>query len=301
MALLCYILALSCIDQYNKRHYHKINNRQQLLVANHKKVFMKHNKTTILKYLNQIIFYSMNFTLIELLIVISIIAILASLLLPALRNAKLSAMSITCKNNMRQTSLHFSNYSMDYYTGKFLPTVATSTAGPGFDHSWLRFYFHENFQATYDLSPAYTACPSLPFQRIVGTDGAYQVFAAKKMSWGTSWEKQFGSPFQATSATQPFGGILLTKLSNGSAYPLLYDSVNYGKPVPIQWSQGITTTLKAGMHFRHPGNSINLLYADSHVESCTFNNMFGTIMFGAWTELKKAENFRRLNSEETFF
>lgn len=54
------------------------------------------------------------FTLIELLIVIAIVAILASLLLPALSKARETSRQIKCAGNMKQLGIVFFMYSGDY-------------------------------------------------------------------------------------------------------------------------------------------------------------------------------------------
>jgi prepilin-type N-terminal cleavage/methylation domain-containing protein len=58
------------------------------------------------------------FTLVELLVVIAVIALLMSILMPALRRAKDMAMRVMCGNDLKQIMLAFTIYS-DKYAGKF--------------------------------------------------------------------------------------------------------------------------------------------------------------------------------------
>jgi prepilin-type N-terminal cleavage/methylation domain-containing protein/prepilin-type processing-associated H-X9-DG protein len=95
---------------------------------------------------------SIKFTLIELMVVISIIAILASLLLPSLKKAKEAAYSISCKGNLKSIGIALPLYSDDW--GNWMPTSnTTATTGNQYWSDFLLPYLGDNKTIFY-------ACPS---------------------------------------------------------------------------------------------------------------------------------------------
>ncbi len=79
-----------------------------------------------------------SFTLIELLVVIAIIAILVSMLLPALSEARYSAKSALCISQIKQHALAANSYAGDF--DSFIFPVAGDAYGYNFDWCWAPDY-----------------------------------------------------------------------------------------------------------------------------------------------------------------
>lgn len=86
------------------------------------------------------------FTLIELLVVIAIIAVLISILLPALSLAKEEANIAYCLSNLRTLNTTTSMYINDQDDKLFLPWHMGFNIGTGFSATWASEYIYGGFQ-----------------------------------------------------------------------------------------------------------------------------------------------------------
>ena len=224
------------------------------------------------------------FTLLELLVTISIIAILAGILMPALNAARGKAHGIACISNLRQIGNAYNLYTND--NEEYWPELNINEA-PRQSH-------FEIFTEYYNVTPSVYVCPGAPLRTSKNqadtdkfywesfTDGpnldkffkAEKNITLRKCSYGTSeWVLiKYARPKDKDGVGQPLKNATFIR---PSAVGIVGDSRNYNVPAwkrasfryihDSEYASGNWRICYSGP--RHGNNSCNILFADGHVEN----------------------------------
>ena len=199
-------------NYYNEKYLENLSRKD--ITVNHLLFSVRHEKK--------------NFTLLELLIVIAIIAILASLLLPSLNQVRAKAQSISCVNNCRQIGLGLSQYVQDSanvlppyaHNSGMTPTWVDYLMGPSSKSGRYTSYYNEvewgaGPQGAY-ISLALLECPTAMAEYSKGKQ-EIRDYAGRNPFIGAN-----SQIFNRVEST-PDGGVKLDRLRSPSKKILLAD------------------------------------------------------------------------------
>jgi prepilin-type processing-associated H-X9-DG protein/prepilin-type N-terminal cleavage/methylation domain-containing protein len=199
------------------------------------------------------------FSLIELLVVVAIIGILASLLAPTLKSARGKSKAAVCKSTIGQ--LGVSAYMFADDNDGNIP-LSTSVIG-GFPNTNGRWWTHALDGGGYVKgTEAAMSCPSLPYEGD-WSDEDYVTYGASRHGGRTG------------EITSPYGGFKLTEVESPSEFFWFADSAKTDNSGTLhQWNNFLYHSgADQRIHTRHD-EAANLWFADGHVSS----NKIGALM-----------------------
>ena len=217
------------------------------------------------------------FTLIELLVVIAIIAILAGMLLPALKNARDKAHVVTCTGNLKTLSTGMLSYA-DASNGWFGPINKNSGASQIVPYNWVNQLYVSGYipAKNRDLrrynamtgtkqDNKYTSVLACPFA--VWTDPMKKGWTIGGPSYASG---DYGFNYSLTTAKGLSGGNAfhrISTLTNPSARMVIADA-NYHVITSNKWPT--FTSSDYVIMFRH-NNSANVIAGDGSIQAIKQN------------------------------
>ena len=215
------------------------------------------------------------FTLIELMVVIAIIGILASLLLPVLGKARATSRTLVCASNMRQQGILIKTQLMDNDN-----TYVTQATG---DLDGSVSYHGPSYYNAGVLNPTASGSNSGVYQVRLGND--YQLPVEASMCSESvqpdgdyrRYERDYAFNMRLHTtiySTQNKNKVKESDLLNASEVVLVSESGKY-------WISGDTPNR---INVRHKGGRVNLLFADGHVTSSNYNIFWNNMQWVEYTQ-----------------
>jgi prepilin-type processing-associated H-X9-DG protein/prepilin-type N-terminal cleavage/methylation domain-containing protein len=210
------------------------------------------------------------FTLIELLVVVGVIALLASMLLPALSKAKASAQRAKCISNLRQLGFAAQMYWEDHDGDCFRFGPVNTNGGLLYWFGWIDGPWVPEGDRHFDptqgaLWPYYEGrgvdlCPGFDYS------APHYKPKAKGASYGYGYNFHLSAPLHRDP-------VNTSQFTNASDLVIFADAAQVndfqapaspGNPMIEEWYY--VNRYEPTAHFRHRGTA-NAVYADGHVES----------------------------------
>ena len=206
------------------------------------------------------------FTLLELLLVIAIIAILASLLLPTLTRAKQSAASARCVNNLRQLGLAAQMYWDDNNGQAFRYRGASQDGGDIYWFGWLEAGIEGNRAYDASRSALYPYLGGRGVEVCPALDYSLREFKLKAQgaSYGYGYNLHLSAPLNQPPlkiSTLGRPGAVIT-LADAAQVNTFQAPASPDHPMLEEFYYVSTNEMTA--HFRHGGKALGL-FCDGHV------------------------------------
>jgi prepilin-type N-terminal cleavage/methylation domain-containing protein/prepilin-type processing-associated H-X9-DG protein len=221
------------------------------------------------------------FTLIEILVVITIISLLAAILFPVFARAREKARQASCMSNLKQIGVAAAMYAQDY-DEMYLPATP---GGCDFGSNRTSCFTWQNLAFPYVKNTQLFMCPSGPSPSKIdynpwpypGASVAYSSYTYNAITtsvWPSGYSSLYtgfykaNGPLSLAAVQSPATKIFILDAAGGATYsePRVADyrsqSDSFSGATPSTYEGGSTYTRVSA---RHSGG-FNALYADGHVK-----------------------------------